>query len=420
MILEAEFKEVGHTLNAGFGTVVRVADSEVFSEAFKIGQLSVLENSKYMNATEIGNVVTINNRSSIEHELKVKIQQPLAENLLTAPYNLPYTYDMGVEYTINSTSLSVNGIASGLPNGVPVEQFETLASTFEAGKTYYTGFIYLKGDASSNPLSIGFHCSGANGGTYGTSEVVWDSAFNSKFLVITAQEGINYDCEVMPIVSDKPIGSGGVDLSTVSVSRYGKNLLQFPYYTTTRTISGITYTVGENGSLTIEGTATANATFNFILASYNSALPLKAGNYTLSLGTPNTAYTQFRLGTIAESGSIVVKADIRYSGEKEKVFTLDADTRVYMNCIVGKGDTVPKTTFYPMLEFGSTATTYEPYIKPQTVQANADGIVEGIETLPNMTLIPDNQNVILECQYLRDIDTFIDDLMISVALTGGE
>ena len=260
----------------------------------------------------------------------------------------------------------------------------------------------------------------------------YDEVYKSGKLAILGESQYMH-----PTVSGSAIAVNDVNSieHNLGVAVKSKNLLPFPYYNDTRTISGITYTVGTDGSLTIEGTATANATFNFILASYSSALPLKVGTYTFSLGSPNTAYTQFRLGTIAEDGTIVVKADIRYSGEKEKTFTLEKDARIYINCIVGKGDAVPKTTFYPMLEFGTTATEYTPYItdlngvkvsvysdenEMQTATAVADGTVTGLTSLsPNMTLITDTEGVNIECQYYRDIDTFINNLNTNIALTGG-
>ena len=73
------------------------------------------------------------------------------------------------------------------------------------------------------------------------------------------------------------------------------------------------------------------------------------------------------------------------------------------------------------LELGTTATPYEPYIEPTVHTANADGTVDGIKSIsPNMTLLTNNNNVVINANYLRDIDTYIDNLITNVALTGGE
>lgn len=73
------------------------------------------------------------------------------------------------------------------------------------------------------------------------------------------------------------------------------------------------------------------------------------------------------------------------------------------------------------LELGTTATPYEPYIEPTVHTANADGTVDGIKSIsPNMTLLTNNNNVVINANYLRDIDTYIDNLKTNVALSGGE
>ena len=73
------------------------------------------------------------------------------------------------------------------------------------------------------------------------------------------------------------------------------------------------------------------------------------------------------------------------------------------------------------LELGSTATAYEPYIEPTTYTAYSEGRVEGIKSLsPSMTLLTNNSGVVINANYLRDIDTYIDNLITDVALTGGE
>ena len=72
------------------------------------------------------------------------------------------------------------------------------------------------------------------------------------------------------------------------------------------------------------------------------------------------------------------------------------------------------------LEEGSTATAYEPYNRT-IYQSTADGTVEGVTSIsPNMTLLTNNNGVSINCNYLRDIDLYIDNLTTNVALTGGE
>lgn len=73
-----------------------------------------------------------------------------------------------------------------------------------------------------------------------------------------------------------------------------------------------------------------------------------------------------------------------------------------------------------MVKFNTGEIEYEPYTET-IYTANADGTVEGVKSIsPNMTLIPNNNAVTVECEYLRDIDLYIDNLLKSVAMIGGE
>lgn len=71
-----------------------------------------------------------------------------------------------------------------------------------------------------------------------------------------------------------------------------------------------------------------------------------------------------------------------------------------------------------MIAYG-TDTEYEPY-NPYTVTANADGTVDLTSISPNMTLFTDTDGVSINCQYYRDIDRYIDNLIGNVVLSGGE
>lgn len=72
-----------------------------------------------------------------------------------------------------------------------------------------------------------------------------------------------------------------------------------------------------------------------------------------------------------------------------------------------------------MIAYGDN-TDYEPY-NPQTTIANSDGTVEGLLSLsPNMTLYTDTDDVNIDCQYYRDIDLYIDNLIGNVVLSGGD
>lgn len=147
-----------------------------------------------------------------------------------------------------------------------------------------------------------------------------------------------------------------------SVQR-SKNLLTYPYVSTTKVVDGLTFTDNYDGTITINGTSTATASFQF--NSYNLTNPyfLEPGTYTYS-GCPsggsiptNGRYTYyFQLSTINMNGDITYHdADIG-SG---KTFTIDTrQSLLYAIFYVNAGITLDNVTIGPQLEVGSTVTNY--------------------------------------------------------------
>ena len=123
-----------------------------------------------------------------------------------------------------------------------------------------------------------------------------------------------------------------------------KNLIPFPYSTKTKTQYGVTYTVNDNGSISITGTKTGSTTGTFTLG-YSDYL--EAGTYTCYLlGATNI---QLSVG-----GSIVANP-----------YTFTVETRKKFQIAIKsteKGATFDETV-YPMLVRGTEApTSYIPYI----------------------------------------------------------
>ena len=139
-------------------------------------------------------------------------------------------------------------------------------------------------------------------------------------------------------------GKMKIDLkgNTSQESTTGKNKLPLPQNDTT-TINGITYKVDrEKGTITANGTATANANL-LLLKTYNT----NEEDYFVSgcpSGGGNSTYTIYTQGNNDNGNGVIVNTSNGYIG-----------VRVY------RGYTANNVVFYPMLEKGSSKTTFEKY-----------------------------------------------------------
>ena len=143
--------------------------------------------------------------------------------------------------------------------------------------------------------------------------------------------------------------------SSVSVTRTGKNLLKYPYYHTTRTVNGITFTDNGDGSITINGTSTAVADFTIISASVNMPVANDSYKWVLLGSSENSnVYLHMRVN----NGDDYINTFI---GEQKPVTV--TQNQIYSGSLrVRSGVTINGLTVYPMLIIASeTDTTFETY-----------------------------------------------------------
>ena len=119
----------------------------------------------------------------------------------------------------------------------------------------------------------------------------------------------------------------------------GKNLIKYPYVTASRTMNGVKYTVNKDGSVTVVGTATAASYFilNGNVDFGNSSIPENSTN-----------------------GVYATSEGVKYNVSNHTV-----------SINVASGETVDKIV-YPQIEYGTTATEYEPYQGSETIHIYLD------------------------------------------------
>ena len=164
----------------------------------------------------------------------------------------------------------------------------------------------------------------------------------------------------------------------------------------TYTISGVSFTVNDNGSVYVVGTAT-NGSAMFVLSNNPT---LEAGRHTVTLsGCPNTdcyiaivtgsnTYYDYDSGVTAENVNI----------EKSRI-----------SFVVKSGATVD-ATFYPMLEFGDTVSEFTSPVGSCSATADEHGVVNGLVSVAKEMSIFTETGTEIECTYNRDTNAVVGDI----------
>lgn len=138
----------------------------------------------------------------------------------------------------------------------------------------------------------------------------------------------------------------------------GKNIIPFPYYDKTITRKGVTFTQNDDGSITANGTATADSGYIILARDINSIFT-KEGKYALSGITGGSSTTYY--------------LQLYINGKSQPAITTKSKTYS-----INEGDVINQISFFfkegvvfnnlvikPQLEYNEEATAYEPY-KSQT------------------------------------------------------
>jgi hypothetical protein len=167
------------------------------------------------------------------------------------------------------------------------------------------------------------------------------------------------------MVKQYVLGNSIDDIYSVMGQMGAKNLIPYPYYESDHTESGITWTVNSDGSVTANGTATANSTFIFRSRIEQIKCVEKNTSYILSGCPSGGSRTKYVLDFFAQNqdGTNVVAGADYGNG-----YTINVPNQdyygIYAVARVISGQTVSNLTFKPMLRLASdTDNTYQPYAK---------------------------------------------------------
>lgn len=141
-----------------------------------------------------------------------------------------------------------------------------------------------------------------------------------------------------------------------------KNLIVYPYFDTTKTVSGITFTDNGDGSITVAGTATNGVFYHLIDPNKTNVLKLSAAKYYFSDNCDNSSSPRRFLIQAKKNINGVLNNVMSQEGGNNVVDLTELEfERIWVVLAISAGDTFDNVTFKPQLELGETATEYELY-----------------------------------------------------------
>lgn len=192
---------------------------------------------------------------------------------------------------------------------------------------------------------------------------------------------------------DFKIGDTAINETQLNALRdLSPNLITYPYvYKKDRTSNGITYTINNDGSVTANGTATGNNSFNFtsrVDLPHTVLIPGK--EYILSGCPSGGGSTTYELAVNYTKSGATSGTTIAHDYGSTAKFTAPEDAESnYFGCYIyiWKGTVCNNVTFKPMINIGNTVAAY---VSPKDT---ASGLNNRISALEDSSLL--NNRIIL-------------------------
>lgn len=363
-------------------------------------------NNTFANALKgsvSGEAVTMKDVSPVEHDMGVKVR---GKNLIPYPFTYETFQHNGITFTDNKDgTITLNGQNNG--SGISNYNLFQSANNLSFLKPNTDYYLSCNLDNIIKSLRTVKLDGTYKYYTYGEINFSSDETPDRLFIQIKTTDTTTYDNTIVKLQIE--LGDTATDytpyipdLTAVKVRKQGKNLIPYPYAETTKTLNGITFTDNGDGTITANGTATAQTDF---LVSQKLTVP--EGTYILS--NYIDADKRVFLSVKSNDGSIKYFNRTAFSIKYGDVIQW-----VYIR--IQSGTVCENIIFYPQLELGTTATEYEPGITPIEYTPNTDGTVEGVTSLyPTTTLTTDTAGAIIDCEYNRDMNKAYSDLLQRIA-----
>ena len=352
-----------------------------------------------LRSSASGAAVSLTDVSPNEHTLGVKVRGKNLFDINTTP---TFTRT-GATYTASGTTItfkSNNTTNNSFLYSIPVE----------IGKTYTVSVNSIDWDSAS----MGIFLSSTNASdrnNYGIiNKTTLSKTFTANANTLWIHGYLSYPAGDFTFSFDKLQVEEGItataytpyvsDFSTVTVTRYGKNLFDksipiSSYIRLDNSYKYLKYYVGIGTNVTVsisEKPAVPND--NGFMYVYPGAIPKADVN----------------------AKWLAHQTVINLCSQQQTVVSTDG----YMCLVVSVGKALDYYGNSIQIELGTTATEYEPYKMPTEYTPAADGTVSGVKSLyPTTTLMTDTNGAIIEAEYNRDINKAFAELQQAILSMGG-
>lgn len=276
---------------------------------------------------------------------------------------IPYPY-ANTTKTVNGVTFTDNGDGTITVNGTATDKatFNLKTITVQIGSNYFLSGCPSTG---STTTYIVYAADGVYGyADAGAGKLINPASTNLSLSVLVYAGATLSNVVFRPMLNAgttalpyQPYFKGLKNAYFKEIVSTGRNLIPYPYAETTKTINGITFTVNGDGSITVNGTAVARSSF---------ALSTSNNEYSMSLASDKNFYFSGCPSGASDSTFLLTIQDISYNqtvtDRGNGVSFVTKYTKYYVFITIYEGFTANNLVFKPMLNYGSSALPYEPYI----------------------------------------------------------
>lgn len=337
-------------------------------KVYHSGQLNIIKNAECLKGSKSGSAFLIDDVSPVTHEMGVKVR---SKNLIPYPFIYGTLDSHGITFTDNKDGTIT---LKGKNDGTELSNYNLFNTSDKLSFLKPNTDYYLSCNLDNIIKSLR---TVKSDGTYkyysyGNINFPPDETPDRLFIQIKTTDTTTYDNTVVKLQIElgttattyEPYNS---DIQNV----HSKNLLPFPYtglknVGVTEELNGVNFTLNEDGSVLIDGTASAG-TVKYVYQNTKDLLGLKSGDVITGSKyvSDSSQLSNFNLTFNYYDSTTKMKDGMTLGSVTNKTTTITDDYvgwGIYF--YIPSGKTISNLLVKPQLEIGSTATYYEKYHEP--------------------------------------------------------